>query len=1334
MRLDDLGIKDNFGEINLNQFDPEYLAEQMMQERHKRASKYAVLPQTEGDALKEKLLNGSMSALGYLGGTLDKFGPRQIRAVASGHLEDLLPATLPFGDAYAPGGGGHHNLSWDDIITGKGRVLPQIIPENNPEEWEARDFAGPLLDIVAGPKLPRLGALTNAGKIAQKTGALPRTLRQAVGGFDFLEPELSSLAGQASPLVRNRFGGLAKPAKGIGENLAGIEPTVENLTRAPFNATVAPQKFLDAAQAAGTPYTAGTPLRSLLEVQPIPFGPTFQLGTGPRGLRASENISRAADKLLYARDMMPGVRNPIPFVRNLFNGNTGRSLHPEVQYSNETRAVPTQKGIITEGAKRQFDLQRQYEDAMRAGNLYDAEPMAQNLIRDRAENLPISRSPDWMAERYKGDPALAAPFQGQIPAFTGIGEDINKWGKEIQAGKEAAGLPGSALDEHYIDYALRKTPTSGNQSAAQRVLNRLWSMVSGSNIRRRGDLRNIPIGTTGINAASVNPNLSGPNALLKGKAAAADFLQTMTPDAVRHFGQNLGGQDILDMIPGMDPVALTDLAHAVGVPHFAVAPGSLPGPHQIQGIQDAITMANRAEATSRFTPGQIQARFAGSQQAIDLAEKAKETTGFLKGLSPEHAAKGNPLFESNPIAAAGTMNERYARTKGAQDAALDVVNRLASKVKSTKYSPDLMRLNDFANRLGMRQKPNFAPLGAADDAAVKGFGFASPDEFRNVIAQAQAKDPLALKRLAGIPQDLIDRAGELGVSNAEARLLEQVQHHGFPKGPTGIPLTAKDIADRRTFHGPFPGGLEVKAPSARKVLGDFSVPRDVAEEALANRAPFIAPHEIKPGVNLWDQGQSIYKALLYPIWYSSQVRNYVGGMYNNWTHDAFDPRFGKLNPRRYLQPQIDMANLLRGKNVELPPHLAHLAPNEGRIQLIRDMVANQMALQSGIYSELPGNGAVQAGKLRQILRNQPSQNSLLHDALIQPHREAFSFPTLAHANPLNIAGVGGRTEDLFSPVKSARKVGDTVENMLRGGQGLAYMRQGFTPGAAGDLVRNTHFDYRDLAPFEKNVARRLAPFYTFTRKNLPMQLENLLTNGDKSARVIRGFNGLRGNSYIPNYVGDGFAAPIGTNQDGTQRYLSQTGLPIEEAFEKLKLNTLHGIPLPAIGKTADAYAGMLNPILKGPLEQWVGRQFFTGRDLADLHPTGAGSLWGNLDGQNAQVFSQLLANTPATRFVSTLDKLTDNRKGLVPKAANLLTGFKISDVDTDKARGIDTRKALEAIMKTDPAISRFAEFYLNEENYKNAKPQTMELMRLFSELKNEAKARQKQARAVTGVQ
>lgn len=78
-----------------------------------------------------------------------------------------------------------------------------------------------------------------------------------------------------------------------------------------------------------------------------------------------------------------------------------------------------------------------------------------------------------------------------------------------------------------------------------------------------------------------------------------------------------------------------------------------------------------------------------------------------------------------------------------------------------------------------------------------------------------------------------------------------------------------------------------------------------------------------------------------------------------------------------------------------------------------------------------------------------------------------------------------------------------MENMLRGSLALDVLTKGGSMEEAVEAVFKYHFDYDDLAGWEKGLIRRAIPFYTWSRKNLPLQLESLITKPKVYNRMFR---------------------------------------------------------------------------------------------------------------------------------------------------------------------------------------------------------------------------------------
>jgi hypothetical protein len=63
------------------------------------------------------------------------------------------------------------------------------------------------------------------------------------------------------------------------------------------------------------------------------------------------------------------------------------------------------------------------------------------------------------------------------------------------------------------------------------------------------------------------------------------------------------------------------------------------------------------------------------------------------------------------------------------------------------------------------------------------------------------------------------------------------------------------------------------------------------------------------------------------------------------------------------------------------------------------------------------------------------------------------------------------------------------------------------------------------------------------------------------------------------------------------------------------------------------------------------------------------------------LLGQIMATSPMTRFFTSADKLTDPRKAWWQKVLNPLSGVRVTDVDVDKQRAVETRAALEVNMR-----------------------------------------------------
>jgi hypothetical protein len=139
---------------------------------------------------------------------------------------------------------------------------------------------------------------------------------------------------------------------------------------------------------------------------------------------------------------------------------------------------------------------------------------------------------------------------------------------------------------------------------------------------------------------------------------------------------------------------------------------------------------------------------------------------------------------------------------------------------------------------------------------------------------------------------------------------------------------------------------------------------------------------------------------------------------------------------------------------------------------------------------------------------------------------------------------------------------------------------------AAEKVKLAHFDYEDLTPFEQKVMKKVFPFYTWTRKNIPYQVRQILAEpGRYSAfpKMVQEAQFAAGNpnDIVPDYVEEGFGFPIG----GHNYYMPQFGVSDLQALQ-------------GPGQAFDRVKGMLGPQFKIPIEAALNKSLFTGQEIA----------------------------------------------------------------------------------------------------------------------------------------
>lgn len=143
---------------------------------------------------------------------------------------------------------------------------------------------------------------------------------------------------------------------------------------------------------------------------------------------------------------------------------------------------------------------------------------------------------------------------------------------------------------------------------------------------------------------------------------------------------------------------------------------------------------------------------------------------------------------------------------------------------------------------------------------------------------------------------------------------------------------------------------------------------------------------------------------------------------------------------------------------------------------------------------------------------------------------------------------------------------------------------------AGEAVRKILFDPSDLTDFERNKMKRIMPFYTFTKKNLAFQVNNLSKNASQYNRLIKGYKGLldaatdENSENVSAWMKDNLYIPIpGIGKDGSYTVLRGT-MPFGNLIDTIEHPVSNTVNL-------------VSPLAKMPFELVTNRNSFTGMDI-----------------------------------------------------------------------------------------------------------------------------------------
>jgi hypothetical protein len=160
--------------------------------------------------------------------------------------------------------------------------------------------------------------------------------------------------------------------------------------------------------------------------------------------------------------------------------------------------------------------------------------------------------------------------------------------------------------------------------------------------------------------------------------------------------------------------------------------------------------------------------------------------------------------------------------------------------------------------------------------------------------------------------------------------------------------------------------------------------------------------------------------------------------------------------------------------------------------------------------------------------------------------------------------------------------------------------------SAMDLTYLLHFDYQDLSDAERWV-KRLVPFYTWSRNNVPLQFRAALVATDQMRKAYSANEELKAafgvgeseqwlNDYLPEYMvqSGGFLSYLAPGGNHLAMFGKTPMYDIDKLFQ---VGYIGSIPIPVPRRTE--LINMAGPVIKSPIEFLTGRNFEQGYEYKD---------------------------------------------------------------------------------------------------------------------------------------
>jgi len=219
----------------------------------------------------------------------------------------------------------------------------------------------------------------------------------------------------------------------------------------------------------------------------------------------------------------------------------------------------------------------------------------------------------------------------------------------------------------------------------------------------------------------------------------------------------------------------------------------------------------------------------------------------------------------------------------------------------------------------------------------------------------------------------------------------------------------------------------------------------------------------------------------------------------------------------------------------------------------------------------------------------------------------------------------------FLPYKAGTQVGSYIENLDKMLNFVHHIESGMNPNLAAEMTNKFLFDYKNATVFEKEVLRRAVPFWTWAKKNIPLQMEMVTKHPEKYRPFIKGLQALDQSN-----LGD---ERISFDRKRDAGDFAKDWVTVPGDADGVKIYNPN-LPYQDLSLDVKSFIGRLSPFIKVPVELAADYDSYYGTDidsslhhiLKQLGPYSSGSKLMRKQGTDRRL--EILAQLTGLRFLN----------------------------------------------------------------------------------------------------